>query len=321
MENEIRTQLNLKMTYPFGKRIELTERFDILKLRKIIANPEYVQKHIRKDSWSVESAITNPRLLFVSAPNGIYKESYIYRDELAEYELGRVYSKNIIALQRILREIRHTITSEIYDDIDLVNAHPTILEGICGLFGIQCNALQYFNANRDLILYKTEIENNVTREYAKKLFIDMGEGNIDKYDQIPEKTLFMKNYYEEYLQICINLTHYFPETAKFLHDRYTLRKEYGIDIYRATVKLLLETYENHILMTICDFFHHRGILDKDAILLFDGLLLPKNKRNSVEVILCQKFIRSVFKIPLSLKNKPMDDIIDLSHIPQNNNLL
>jgi hypothetical protein len=36
-----------------------------------------------------------------------------------------------VSLQGITRAVRHTIASEFYEDIDIENAHPTILAHVC----------------------------------------------------------------------------------------------------------------------------------------------------------------------------------------------
>lgn len=44
------------------------------------------------------------------------------------YNLGRVNPKKSLGLHSIRRQLRHTLARDYYVDIDIVNAHPNILE-------------------------------------------------------------------------------------------------------------------------------------------------------------------------------------------------
>jgi len=44
---------------------------------------------------------------------------------------GRLYANGGLSLQSIKRRIRHTVAGDLYDDVDMVNAHPTILAQLC----------------------------------------------------------------------------------------------------------------------------------------------------------------------------------------------
>ena len=64
-------------------------------------------------------------------------------------QYGRVYPKNGMSLGMLRREIRHYICDDIYYDIDMINAHPTIALGLCEKWGIDCKALESYVNNRE----------------------------------------------------------------------------------------------------------------------------------------------------------------------------
>ena len=45
--------------------------------------------------------------------------------------IGRVFSKGALSLQSFRRDIRMYLTHDIYTDIDMANAYPTILLQLC----------------------------------------------------------------------------------------------------------------------------------------------------------------------------------------------
>jgi len=55
---------------------------------------------------------------------------------------GRVSPNNALGLFSIRREIRHTIAKEKYIDVDISNAHPSVLLQLCEQNNITCNYLK-----------------------------------------------------------------------------------------------------------------------------------------------------------------------------------
>ena len=62
---------------------------------------------------------------------------------------GRRYVEGAQGLQSFERRIRHTICDNKYTDIDIVNAHPVIIQQLCKENKIECKQLQIYNANRE----------------------------------------------------------------------------------------------------------------------------------------------------------------------------
>jgi len=67
-------------------------------------------------------------------------------------EYGRSNPYKSYGLHNIRREIRHTISREYYEDIDIINAHPSILEQILKHNNINCYYLSDYINNRDKYL-------------------------------------------------------------------------------------------------------------------------------------------------------------------------
>lgn len=84
---------------------------------------------------------------------------------------GRVYAKGGLGLQSIRKEIRHTLTTDIYVDIDIENAHPSILSQILTQNDKPFKYLNKYVSNREKYLTKVQDEYNTGRDAAKSLLI------------------------------------------------------------------------------------------------------------------------------------------------------
>ena len=97
---------------------------------------------------------------------------------------GRVYVKGGLGLQSLRKEIRHTLTQGIYIDIDIENAHPTILSQILTSNDNPFKYLTRYVLNREKYLTAVQDEYNVDRETAKSLFLRMlYGGTFDSWAQ------------------------------------------------------------------------------------------------------------------------------------------
>ena len=68
-------------------------------------------------------------------------------------------------------EIRGTIFSKNYKDIDIVNCHPNIYYQIAKVLKVKCPVLKRYVENRDQILEEVQNHYSVSRDTAKELFI------------------------------------------------------------------------------------------------------------------------------------------------------
>ena len=72
-----------------------------------------------------------------------------------------------LSLQNISRKIRHTIAKEYYFDVDIKNAHPTLLEWYCEQKGLKHTSLSDYIDNRDAYLELLQEEKQWDRYTAK----------------------------------------------------------------------------------------------------------------------------------------------------------
>ena len=84
---------------------------------------------------------------------------------------GRVYLEGDMGLQRIWGVIRGVLCNGLMLDIDMKNAHPTILLYLCKINNLMCLPLEGYVNNRDAILNEFMASDNIDKATAKMIFI------------------------------------------------------------------------------------------------------------------------------------------------------
>jgi hypothetical protein len=86
---------------------------------------------------------------------------------------GRLYpQRGAMSLQNLKKDVRKALTHDNYTDIDMVNAHPTILSQLFARLKIPCPMMDKYVKNRDSLLAET----GMPRDDAKLAFIRLMYG-------------------------------------------------------------------------------------------------------------------------------------------------
>lgn len=116
------------------------ERIDTEKLQIIINNMEKLQ---------IDEQIRAILVKYLNrSVNGTVRVDY------KQTNGGRHNAVRSLSLQNLKRKVRHTIASEYYVDIDMVNAHPVILSHLCHKEGFKSKMLDDYIKNRETVLKK-----------------------------------------------------------------------------------------------------------------------------------------------------------------------
>lgn len=331
MDHEINKQLNLKLFFPFNKNnyhnILVFENFEHNKLKYIIDHKEELTPYFRK-TVKIDSVFDRAKKLLKNAPNGHKQVIYTNYNQLIFlfdifypffyqriYPIGR-FEASDISLQNMNREIRNTITHRLYDDIDQVNSHFIFLQYICEKFNIQIPYVKKYIEDRENILNELMKKNNFTRDVAKKKIISIMDGYRKEYNSIENKTDFVLNFFDEIQRIIKEISIQFPKTYQIIKSNKKIKNNIlhlteELPIKHTVLKLILYTCETYVMLGMCYFFKNiLGNLD-NIVLLFDGILLPKNKVNDQMLKQCEKFLFENFKIPVKLKKKKMTNILPI----------
>ena len=99
----------------------------------------------------------------------INSDGFIYIDMKKTNPFGRSHAR--LSLLQIRREIRQTITKDLYTDVDIENAHVVILQQLCKKNKVQTPKLDDYINNREMYLEKLMNEYKVNRDDAKRVFL------------------------------------------------------------------------------------------------------------------------------------------------------
>ena len=176
---------------------------------------------------------------------------------------GRYWTAETFGIQNMSRRIRHTICKDSMVDIDMKNAHPTLLSLYCHKHGIKCEALDKYIKSRESMLQDLVNCRHITRDEAKKFLLAIMNGK--QINLQPGDPPWLISYYAGMRNIIRAVVQLSPEM-------YELAKQSKYNHYNlegSTINHLLCGLENKALMAAFDYLNGKGI--EVAVLVFDGL--------------------------------------------------
>ena len=221
---------------------------------------------------------------------------------------GRRYVKDA-GLQSFPRQIRHTLAHRFYDDIDIRNAHPTIMVQYCEQKGYDVKYLKRYIDNRDELLGDMMEVNNITKEQAKKVVLAIINGGSADYNQLAQKPswlTYLKLQVETIQEHIVND----PDNARFVKRA---RTDKG-NINGSATNHLLCSIEDKILQLALKFVQSKGGSLDNVVLVFDGFMLPKNMCTLNDQLFAEmtQYIHNACGFSVEFCLKPMDEVMDLS---------
>ena len=214
--------------------------------------------------------------------NGTAKDAHVEYDKMKNYlsskictdyplvkykyskgkNFGRLFGEN--SIQTVKKDIRGFLCDGITTDIDMRNAHPSILYKICEIHNILTPNLKLYIDNRMKCLEEVMEKDQLSYEEAKKKTLLLINSN--KY--IYSRSQFFKSFEKEikFIQKEIIKIEDYDEIKEFA------KKEGNFE--GSFINLLLCKYENIILGSMRNFCDINEI--KIHSLMFDGLMIYGN---------------------------------------------
>jgi hypothetical protein len=293
--------------------MKFSETFNPHKLNYILQNKEKFKFRVYDETY--DPIKTSEKYLRKSSDGGV-KVSY---HQPRHRNFGRFYADNATSLQSILREIRHTISAEYYDDVDVVNAHPVILKQLCEKHDIDCEKLEDYTENREQHLVELMTANpSMTRDDVKDVFLSLLNGGQKACREVSTKTKFLKRFKNEVSSILEDMKDIYP-------SEYDYRK--GLEpnhpnLLGRTVNAILCENENQILQSMVKFYQNADIITDNCVLCFDGVMIPKHPETAGLLENCEAYVLEKTGFAIKLKIKAMDQGFDLPpEVPEYRELL
>jgi len=239
---------------------------------------------------------------------GEIKRLYAYTLQTPNDVGGRLFCGG--SVQGLPKDIRGAIMKHT-TDIDMKNAHPTILKYLCKKHNIQCPNLFYFCENRENIFNSI----NDDKEYCKKLFLKaLNSDTINK----KEKNKFFKDFDKE----CKFIQEQLCKVDEYSHIVKSVPSNKLYNWYGSAVNRILCSYENKILQEMVNVIHRSQI--EIASLMFDGLMVYGNYYDDLNLIHeIETHINSVFVgLDMKLSYKQHSNAIEVpeNYYTENNNI-
>ena len=290
-------------------RISREEVIDLPALRWIIANYESVRHHFHEDSSLEDHQATSDDLLVqlkrlqkACNADGIVKVTY---QRSHDRPWGRFFAKSP-ALQSLCHVVRHTLARDLYHDVDMVNAAPSILVQLCAMHGVACPAINDYVARRDACLQEL-IGTGLTRSDAKKVILSILNGGRADYNNLARRPDWLVRLFKECRTIAARISAFYPEELAF---RRGIKKD---NCEASTVTTVVFEIECRCLMAAVDFLESRGF--RPDALVFDGLMVRKDHETSAlnQSVLSDmsRAVERATGFAIQFDIKPMDQGLEL----------
>jgi hypothetical protein len=296
--------------------ITLYEKVNPSKLRYIVENIESI---IQGNNEETEAQRTILNKYLKKVKKGRVKCIYSQRSNQ-----GRYFVKGSMGLQGISKVVRHTISEEYYQDIDVKNAHPVLLLQYCQVNGISHRHLETYVANRESYLKKLNHDCGLDRETSKTLMLEILNGKDlsadptqrdptqrdptqrdptqrDPTQRVPD---YLADFYNELITTRKRIMDMNPNLVKLGKKNLKKKGRSESNLDGTVTNLLMCNMENAVLLSMCDFFKEKNF--NVGVLCFDGLMIEKTDLLVDSVLReCELFVKDRTTYSVELLEKPM----------------
>ncbi len=225
---------------------------------------------------------------------------------------GRVYGAKCQTYQFIMSTIKNSLCKDKYMDIDIANAHYTILYNLCKMRKIKTPFIKKYVFNRDEIIEQYATQFEVSKKKIKKMFNSILYCFNDGSDiKIPENIDYIDGLKQEIHNISLAISNDNDTMKKKIK---THKKGEDYDELRTLLSFYIQEHENRILEVMYKYLLNKGYINNVATLFFDGIMIIKDERiNESLLVEIEKDIKKTLGIKLILVIKPMNNkLVDFS---------
>lgn len=315
--------MTLNLSIEFKKSlfedIEFTEKPNVEAINKLLKSTllKEITNKMVLESYSTEQELLKTYISLLDY-NNLLKVKY-KRKTYQRY--GRVYPANKIGAILLRKEIRQTLYKHNMTDIDIVNAHPTILYQLCIQNNINCKYLEKYVLNREKYLNELMEMYEITREQAKDLMIIiMYFGSIKKWlNDNNIKNRELNNFCIKFINELNSIT----DTIILKNQKFykSIEKKNENDPTKNNKASFLSSYlqehEERILESIYLYCKNNNyIKDNVCSLCYDGIMIEtiNYKEQLLNELNKEVKIRTGFNLKFTVKEMNIDYLEDIKDI-------
>jgi hypothetical protein len=240
-----------------------------------------------------------------------YKAEIKYYQKGEDKNIGRCIAEGD-CMQRLYNGFRGVLMNGITYDIDMKNAHPTILYNLCRQFDIKATALYKYINEREEIFDNILKTDNISRgECKNNLFLRaLNKSELTThYNKKKIKNKFFIEFDTEIKLIQKELITKFDNDTIAKYEK-CIKEDKEYNRIGSLLNIILCDYENEILQKALNFIKNETIY-KVNVLMFDGFMIeiPKDSDINIKELLTE------------LNKVTKDDFIKWDYKPHNIELL
>jgi len=194
----------------------------------------------------------------------INNDGFIYIDMKKTNPFGRSHAR--LSLLQIRKEIRQTITKDLYTDVDIENCHVVIPQQLCKKNKVQTPKLDDYINNREMYLEK------LMTEYCGNFLLEGNEPDYYK-ELVAETRSIAKHITEENPDI--------KTMVEEINDDVNATHQYIKNLNGKVLSHYLQEIEHVILDEVFKYCtdkrnaKHQYIVENNCSLQADGIMIPK----------------------------------------------
>jgi len=281
------------------------ETVDVDKLAWIVRNPHLYPEILERAQQKCKKVdpFLLARKMLVSVVGGRLRVPY-------QQKSGRMYAIGARSLQGVMGRIRRTI-GQSYEDIDMQNAHPTLLQHICRAHSIPTPKLDEYVADRDAVLELVG-GGGLGREVAKTCILSVINGGKKELAAalLAGPCPWLSNFEAEMTYVDQALTVHPTHVAAY-SAWVAKRSAEGLRNHAASfVNVLMCEAENRVLQSLVAKLKRDGKVSNDLVLVFDGLMVPRSA--GVDEAYMRELEDAAYAecgVRMKLVKKPMTDVL------------
>ena len=189
------------MKLPSTRQFSCIERVNVPNLNRSICHLASTPK-LQSDEKKYSAFQELRKIKKRAGKEGQYKVNFLLKDfgSMETKALGRMYAKGS-SLQYLNREYRKALVYDKYTDIDIENAHPSLISQIFKEQGLKCKTLDEYVANRGKFLEVVDKKEWLALLNNKVPKADMSSLEKEYWDDVMScaTDLFQKPVFETYL--------------------------------------------------------------------------------------------------------------------------
>jgi len=282
------------------QKIELHEKININDIHNLLKNKIFKDYERSKKGKSTSGASLNnmKKKLIDNTLSVKYSRSI---------DFGRVYGAKSITYQFLNKRIKNSLCRDNYMDIDIANAHYTILYNLCKNKKIKVPYIKQYVMKRDEIMLEYMKKFNLNKIQVKRIFNSMlYNPNGEDIKTILDNVDYIEKLKNEINMVAIIVSNDNGEMKKKIKKH---KKKEKYNELKTLLSFYIQEYENRILEIIYKCLLNSGFIKNGiATLFYDGIMVLYDV-NLNEAILetIEKEILKKLAIIVKLIIKPMDD--------------